>query len=348
MLSRRQFMRGAGLLAGSLGLASCASASAGGNSDSNESQVDEAVSLRAAALKGPTAMGLVKFMSDVDSGVDVDAGSAARVDYSFQIVASADEVTPLISKGEVDIAAVPANLASVLYNKTEGAVRAICINTLGVLYICELGDSIQTVADLRGKTIYSAGKGSTPEYALEYVLEAAGLDPASDVTIEWKSEHSECVTALAADAAAVAMLPQPFVTTAQAKNDQIRVALDLNAEWKAACEAKGDDGRLITGVAIARTEFAEAHPEAVEAFLRHYQESVDYVTSNVAEAAKLVGDYGIVTEEVAAKALPACNITFITGSEMRARLESYLAVLESQNAQAVGGKLPGDDFYFGA
>lgn len=347
MLDRRTFLQLTGASAALLATAGCSSTGSGDEAG-NDAQVDggadaasspEPVSVRAAALKGPTAMGLVRFMSEAD------AGNVADNDYSFQIVASADEVAPLISKKEVDIAAVPANLASVLYNKTEGGVRVACINTLGVLYICELGDSVQTVADLAGKTIYSAGKGATPQYALEYVLQKNGLDPAADVTIEWKSEHSECVAALAQDAAGIAMLPQPFVTTAQAKNDQIRVALDLNQEWEAVADGAS---KLITGVAVVRSEFADEHPEAVDAFLGHYQESVEYVNANTEEAAQLVGDYDIVTAEVAAKALPACNITFVGGKDMKDQLSGYLEVLGEQNAEAVGGKLPEDDFYYGA
>ena len=347
MLGRREFLRVVGLGAAAFGLAGCDGGTTSGEKDapsegSATTAASEPVSVRAAALKGPTAMGLVRFMSETD------AGNLADNDYSFQIVASADEVTPLIAKSEVDIAAVPANLASVLYSKTEGAVRVIAVNTLGVLYVCELGDTIQTVSDLRGRTIYSAGKGATPQYALEYVLRQAGLDPDSDVTIEWKSEHAECVAALAEGAGAVAMLPQPFVTTAQAKNGQIRVALDLNREWESACEAAGQKARLITGVAVARSEFADAHPEAVDAFLGHYRESVEYVNGNVEEAAKLVGGYDIVPEAVAAKALPACNITFVAGQDMKDQLSGYLEILFGQNAQAVGGSLPGDDFYYGA
>lgn len=347
MLGRREFLRVVGLGAAAFGLAGCDGGTTSGEKDapsegSATTAASEPVSVRAAALKGPTAMGLVRFMSETD------AGNLADNDYSFQIVASADEVTPLIAKSEVDVAAVPANLASVLYNKTEGAVRVIAINTLGVLYVCELGDEVNTVSDLRGRTIYSAGKGATPQYALEYVLRQAGLDPDSDVTIEWKSEHAECVAALAEGAGAVAMLPQPFVTTAQAKNDQIRVALDLNREWESACEAAGQKARLITGVAVVRSEFADAHPEAVDAFLDHYRESVEYVNGNVGEAAKLVAGYGIVPETVAAKALPACNITFVAGQDMKDQLSGYLEILHGQNAQAVGGSLPGDDFYYGA
>lgn len=343
MITRSRFLQVLAGGAGALALVGCGDQKAADAGDEGKKDAAaEPVAVRAAALKGPTAMGLVKFMSEVD------AGNLKDEDYSFRIVASADEVAPLISKSEVDIAAVPANLASVLYNKTSGAVRAIAVNTLGVLYICELGDTVSTVADLRGKTIFSAGKGATPEYALEYVLRANGLDPATDVTIEWKSEHAECVAALAQDATAIAMLPQPFVTTAQAKNDQIRVALDLNQEWAAACEAEGRDGKLITGVAVVRSEFADAHPEAVDAFLGHYRESVEFVNANTDEAAALVGGYEIVPEAVAKKALPACNITFVDGADMKEQLGGYLEVLADQNADAVGGKLPGDDFYYGA
>lgn len=343
MITRSRFLQVLAGGAGALALAGCGDQKAADAGDEGKKDAAaEPVAVRAAALKGPTAMGLVKFMSEVD------AGNLKDEDYSFRIVASADEVAPLISKSEVDIAAVPANLASVLYNKTSGAVRVIAVNTLGVLYICELGDTVSTVADLRGKTIFSAGKGATPEYALEYVLRANGLDPATDVTIEWKSEHAECVAALAQDATAIAMLPQPFVTTAQAKNDQIRVALDLNQEWAAACEAEGRDGKLITGVAVVRSEFADAHPEAVDAFLGHYRESVEFVNANTDEAAALVGGYEIVPEAVAKKALPACNITFVDGADMKEQLGGYLEVLADQNADAVGGKLPGDDFYYGA
>lgn len=343
MITRSRFLQVLAGGAGALALVGCGDQKATDAGDEGKKDAAaEPVAVRAAALKGPTAMGLVKFMSEVD------AGNLKDEDYSFRIVASADEVAPLISKSEVDIAAVPANLASVLYNKTSGAVRAIAVNTLGVLYICELGDTVSTVADLRGKTIFSAGKGATPEYALEYVLRANGLDPTADVTIEWKSEHAECVAALAQDANAIAMLPQPFVTTAQAKNDQIRVALDLNQEWAAACEAEGRDGKLITGVAVVRSEFADAHPEAVDAFLGHYRESVEFVNANTDEAAALVGGYEIVPEAVAKKALPACNITFVDGADMKEQLGGYLEVLADQNADAVGGKLPGDDFYYGA
>lgn len=284
------------------------------------------------ALKGPTAMGLVEMMENSD--------------YNFSIVASVDEVSPKLLQGETDIAAIPANLASVLYNKTEGEIQVLAINTLGVLYIVENGETIQSAADLKGKTIYASGKGATPEYALNYILSSNGINPETDVTIEWKSEHSECVAALASQENSVAMLPQPFVTTAQAKNSQIRTALDLTKEWDALQKDGEQKSSMITGVVVARKEFAEENPEEIKEFLKEYHTSVDYVNENVKDAAQLIEKYDIVPAAVAEKALPACNIVCIDGEEMKEKLSGYLEVLNAQNPQAVGGEIPENDFYY--
>lgn len=294
------------------------------------------------ALKGPTAMGMVKLMDEAESGAV--EGNA----YSFAIAAAVDEVTPKIVKGETDIAAVPANLASVLYQNTKGEVQVLAVNTLGVIYIVESGDSVKSVEDLRGKTIYASGKGATPEYALNYILSENGIDPAKDVTIEWKSEHAECLAALLAEDNAIAMLPQPFVTTAQMKSDRIQVRLDLTAEWDAVQQGDDAPSQLITGALVVRRQFAQENPEAVEAFLKSYAESVEYVNANVEEAAQLVGKYEIVPAAVAQKAIPACNIVCITGADMQQKLSGYLNVLFEQNPKAVGGALPADDFYYNA
>lgn len=298
------------------------------------------VDVNIAALSGPTGMGMVYFMSQADSGKITDNN------YNFTIAASSDEITPSIVQGKLDIAAVPANLASVLYNNTDGEVCVLAINTLGVLYIVENGENINSVEDLRGKTIYASGKGATPEYALNYILTQNGIDPNTDVTIEYKSEHAECLSALMADENGIAMLPQPFVTTAMTKSDTIRVALDLTKEWEKLSENNKEDSALITGVVVARKAFIEENPEVVEAFLKHYKESVEYVNTNQDEAAELIGNYGIVVTEVAKKAIPDCNITFIDGKEMKEKLSGYLEVLLEQNSAAVGGKLPEDEFYF--
>lgn len=334
------FMLTAALLAG------CGS-TGNGTADQTDKQENsgtqtqaEPVDVNVMALKGPTAMGMVKLMDDADSG-NVDTEN-----YSFEIAASADEVTPKLIQGETDIAAVPANLASVLYNKTEGQIQVLAVNTLGVLYIVENGDSIHSVSDLAGRTIYASGKGSTPEYALNFILEKNGLTPGTDVTIEWKSEHSECVSALAQDPEGIALLPQPFVTTAQAKNPNLKVALDLTEEWDKVMENEETKSSLLTGVVVVRKEFAEENPEAVEDFMDRYADSVKYVNDNVEEAAKLVGNYDIVTEDVAVKAIPECNIVCITGEDMKEQLSGYLAVLKDANPESIGGELPGDDFYY--
>ena len=244
------------------------------------------------------------------------------------------------------MACVPANLAAVLYGKTDGgAVEVLAVNTLGVLYIVENGETVQSMADLKGQTIVAAGKGSTPEYALRYLLSENGIDPDKDVTIDWKSEHSECVAALASGQASIALLPQPFVTVAQTKIEGLRMALDLTAEWDALDNGSG----LITGVIVARRDVVEANPGAVDAFLAEYEASVEWVNANNADAAQLISEYGIVeAAPVAEKALPYCNIVCITGSEMKEKLSGYLQVLADAEPSSVGGTLPADDFYYGA
>ena len=275
--------------------------------DTPAQETEAPVTARIAALKGPTAMGLVKLMSDAPS-------SANGPLYDFTLAGSADEVTPALIKGELDMACVPANL----------------------------GESVQALADLKGKTVVAAGKGSTPEYALRYLLSENGIDPDADVTLDWKSEHSECVAALASGQASIALLPQPFVTVAQSKIDGLRMALDLTEEWD-----KLDNGSaLITGVIVARSDFVEAHPAAVGSFLTAYAASVDWVNANTADAAALIGEYGIVDAAVAEKALPYCNIVCITGAELLEKLPGYLFVLYNADPAAVGGAMPDNSFYF--
>ena len=291
--------------------------------------------LRIAGLKGPTTMGLVNLMSD-----------EVASNYNFTMYGAADEIVPLLVKGDLDAAAVPANLAATLYNKTNGAVEVACINTLGVLYIVENGETVNSVGDLKGQTIVTTGKGATPEYVLRYVLTENGVDPDSDVTIEYCSEATEALSKVQAGEATIAMLPQPFVTTAQTKSENIRVALDLTEEWDEIQAESDAPSTLVTGVVVGRTEFVAEHPEAVSAFLEHYRASVEYVNANVDEAAQLVGQYEIVAAEVAQKALPECNIVFIEGVEMKDSLSGYLSVLFEQNPKSVGGALPDDAFYY--
>ncbi|MBR2572431.1 MAG: ABC transporter substrate-binding protein [Clostridia bacterium] len=289
--------------------------------------------VRVASLKGPTTMGMVRMIKD-----DEQTGA-----YEFTVAGAADEVVPLLVKGDVDIALIPANLAAVLYGRTEGKVGVKAINTLGVLYIVEAGDSIHSVGDLKGKTICATGKGTTPEYALRTVLTAAGMDPEKDVTIEYKSEATEAAAALAAGQATVAMLPQPFVTAALAQNEGLRVALSLTEAWD---QVMTDGSALVTGVVAVRRDFAQSNPEALEAFMEAYRASTAFVNENPEEASEWIADLGIVAKAgIALKAIPACNIVCIEGEEMQSKLSGYLNALYNQDPASVGGALPLDDFY---
>ena len=294
---------------------------------------------RIAGLKGPTTMGMVKLMSDAEAG-------ETHQDYQVTMYGAADEVVPLLVKGDIDLAAIPANLAANLYNQTEGKVQVAAINTLGVLYVVTTGDDVKSVEDLKGKTVYSTGKGTTPEYVLNYILKENGIDPEKDLTVEYKSEATEVAAALqAADEGAIAVLPQPYVTAAQSQIEGLNVALNLTEEWNKV----STDSDLVTGVLVASTEFIEQNEAAFEEFLKDYQASIEWVNSNTADAAELVANYGIVAKApLAQKALPACNITYVDGAEMKTKLSGYLQVLFDQNPKAVGSAMPGDDFYYGA
>ena len=313
-----------------------------------EETADTGVTMRVAAMTGPTGMGLAQLLDQfgvveaMQSEPLVADKSANGGSYNFLLAGTADEISPLLIKGELDAACVPANLASVLYNKTEGEIVTLGINTLGVLYVVDKGDSVQSLSDLKGKTIVSAGKGSVPEYGLRYLLAQNGIDPDKDLTIEWKSEQAECVAALASGAAEIAVMPQPYVTVAQGKVEGLRVAVSLTEEWE-----KLDNGSaMLTGVVVARKSFIEEQPAAIEAFLSDYAASVEWVNANTADAAQIIGTYNIVAAAVAEKALPYCNIVCITGAEMQEMLSGYLAALAEQAPQAVGGAVPGEDFYF--
>lgn len=308
-------------------------------STETESMTAETGPVTVMALKGPTAMGMAGLMELSDKG-DV------KEQYTFTVAGSVDQVVPAVVQGEADLASVPANLASVLYNSTEGGVSVLAINTLGVLYIVEKGNTLQTVQDLKGRTIYASGRGATPEYALQYILMQNGIDPDTDVTIEWKSEHTEVVAALAGSEEGIALLPEPFVTVAKGKIEGLRSALNLTKEWDALQRSSDKPSALVMGVLVGRKEFIQEHPEAVEAFLGQYEESVTYVNGSVDEAALLVEKYDIVPASVAREAIPACNITFIRGAEMKEKLSGYLEILMEQNPKAVGGALPDEDFYY--
>lgn len=294
----------------------------------------EGDTVRLGGLKGPTSMGMVKLLDDAENGLTEN-------NYEFTLAGSADELTPKLLKGELDMIAAPVNLGAILYNNTNGAVRALAVNTLGVIYIVEKGgEEVQSLSDLKGCTIYATGKGSTPEYALNYLLMQSGLDPEKDLTVEWKSEPTEVVALMAAQDHAIAMMPQPYVTVASNQLEDLRIAIDLTKVWN----DLENGSRFITATFIVRTQFAQEHPEAVEAFLKEYAASAEYVNENIHEAAQLIEKYDIVKAAIAEKAIPYCNIVSITGEEMATALNGYLQILYDQDPAAVGGSLPAEDF----
>ncbi|GFI62321.1 1,4-dihydroxy-6-naphtoate synthase [Clostridiales bacterium] len=276
-------------------------------------------------LKGPTGIGAVKLMEESS--------------YNITIANAADEITGKILSGEADIAAVPTNLAAVIYNKTDGKISVLAVNTLGVLYVLENGESIGSVSDLSAKTIYMAGQGGVPEYVFKYILDKNGI---SDVQFVYTSEHAETASALLSGEAKVVVLPEPNVTAVTMKNTDINVALDLNEEW-----AKVSDSQMAMGCIIVRNKVLESNRETVNEFLDEYEDSINYVMDNVLEASKLVEKYGIMqSAESAEKAIPKSNICYIEGEEMRTILENFYGVLFDAEPKSVGGAMPPSEFYY--
>ena len=323
--------------ASSAAVSEVASSAAASEEEETAAPLSATEPLRIAGLKGPTAMGLVNLLSMEQAGT-------AAMDYDLQLYGAADEIVPLLIKGELDMAAIPANLAATLYQKTSGGIQAVAVNTLGVLYVVEQGDTVHSMADLKGRTILSTGKGTTPEYVLRYLLTANGLDPDKDVDIQYYSEATEVTAQMASTQDAIAVLPQPYVTAAGLKDDTLRVALDLTAEWD-----KVADTQLITGVTVVRKAYAEEHPDVVAAFLADYAQSVNAANTDLDGTAALCEEQGVVAKAaIAKKALPNCNIVCLTGEELKADVSGYLQVLYDADPAAVGGTLPGEDFYWTA
>ena len=301
-------------------------------------KAEEKVTVKVGALKGATTLGLLPLE-------DKPANGEAGENYEFSMMTAADELLPMMIKGELDIALLPSNVASILYQKTNGGVTVIDINTLGVLYMVSGDSSVTGVENLAGKTIYLTGKGTTPDYVLHYILSGNGMDADSDCTLEYKSEATEVAALLAENPDAIGLLPQPFVTAACAQNDALSVILDMNAEWE---KLQGEDGsRLVTGVTVVRNEFLQEHENAVATFMEEHQASAQSMNSDVENGAKLAAASEIIAKEpIALKAIPKCNITYIDGADMKQALSGYLEVLYEQNPESIGGALPGDDFYY--
>jgi len=289
--------------------------------------------LEVAALNGPTGIGMVQMLEEMEG--------AENPKYNIVLYQSPDEIVGKVVSGELDIACVPSNLGAVLYNKTEGGIKLLGMNTLGVLYIVENGQTVQNIEDLKGKTILSSGKDSTPEFVLNYILNEAGLVPGEDVTVEFMGNHSDIASKLMAEEGTIALLPEPFVTTVLAKDENIRMAIDVNEAWNNLNQMD-----LPMGIIIANANVVKDNAKGIEAFLKDYETSVKFVDENLEDAAALVEKFGIVPNAALAKvAIPKCNIVYRDSSDSEDSLNKFYEILEQANPKAVGGKLPDEAFY---
>ncbi len=303
--------------------------------DTNDETVDT-VPLKILALKGPTGMGLAKLIEDSDNGI-------TKGTYTLEILNSPEDIVAKTLKNEGDIVFMPSNMASIIWNKSEGAYQNIAINTLGVLYIVENGESVNTIDDLKGKTVFASGKGATPEYALNFILNQNNIDVDNDINIEWKTEHSEVLAAISSTPDSIAMMPQPFVTIATSKVPSLNIRLNLTEEW----DKVENDSALITGVTVANKEFIANNKASIDLFLEEYEKSTEFTNENIDDAAKLIVKHGIFDNpEVIKTAIPYCNIKFIEGDEMAKKLSNYLNILFQEDPKSVGGTLPDENFYY--
>ncbi len=298
---------------------------------------EETADVNLYVLAGPTGIGALNLWAAADAGT-------AKNNYTVTMTGANDEIVAALSNGDADIAAIATNLASVLYNKTQGGISVIAVNTLGVLYMLSSGETIDSIADLAGHTIYSPGEGANPEYILRYVLGGSGLDPDKDVDIHFVAQGSDLMSVWAEDPSAIIMAPQPVATSLLMQNQGSVELFNMTDEWNA---ISTDGSALMMGCVVVRNEFLEQHPGAVKTFLEEYKASIEKAVSDTEGTAALCESYGIIPKAaLAAKALPKCGLTYVDGSEMKAKLSGYLKVMFDANPKSVGGNLPGDDFYY--
>ena len=297
-------------------------------------------------LSGPTGMGAAKMLADNDEAyAQVEAGTyegGTLLRYEVTLGSDpANDIVPRLTNGELDIAAIPTNLAATLYNRTDGGIKLLALNTLGVLHILENGDTVNSLADLEGRTLYATGQGSNPEYVLNYLLEANGLDPAADVDIQWLASE-ELTARMASGDIDLCMLPVPAATTVMMQNSDVRDAIDLNDAWT----ESGAQGTFTMGCLVARTEWLEDNSELVPGILEEYAASIDSANSNPEEPAALIEQYGIVPKAaVAQAAIPQANMVCVTGEDMKG-IADYYQVLFDADPTSIGGAIPGEDFYY--
>ncbi len=304
-------------------------------SKSKETGTYKSVDMTVACLKGPTGLGMAKLMKD-------NEGKKTANNYKFTVATSPDEISGKIVTGEINIASVPTNLAAKLYNKTNGKVKMLAVNTLGVLSIIENGNSIKTAADLKGKTIYATGEGSNPEYILKEILKDNKFQVGKDVNITFVASNDELTAAIVSGKAQVAMVSEPVASVVLSKKGSLRRALSLNDEWE-----KKEKGKLMMGCVVALDSFINTNKSAVDKFLEEYKKSIDFAINSTDEAAKYCAEFQIVpSEEIAKASIPNSNLTFIKGNEIQKSIENYFNVLTEFDQNSLGGKLPQKDFYY--
>lgn len=299
---------------------------------------DSALEIKIYSLNGTTALGLAQMIDSV-------ANKTATMNYNISLHAAADTITGPIVSGECAIAALPTNAAAKLYKASQGKVKLLALNTLGVLYLLQgEGESVSSLNDLKGKTIYLPGAGSNPEFITKALLESAGLKVGEDLIVDTTTYQSPDAlqTAVVSGAAKLAVLPEPKVTVTLTKNTSVTVALDLTSEW----EKINGENTLVQGCLVVNTAFAEAHPAEIAQFLKDYEASVEKISSADDEAINMIVNAGILpAAAVAKKALPKCNICFIAGEDMKTPMNTFCEKIYAQFPAAIGA-VPDDNFYY--
>ena len=293
---------------------------------------DSANPMNVMVLNGTTGFGMANLM-------DASANGQTKVAYNFTVETDASNILAALINGSADIAALPTNAAATVYNKTQGGVQILALNTLGVLYLVTDGSvEISSMADLAGQTVYAPAQN--PTFIFQYLCQANGL---TDVTIDnTYAQPADLNTAVASGEVSIAVLPEPMVTVAKSKNPDLVVALDLTAEW----DKIAPEGSLVQGCVVVRTAFAQEHPGVVADFLTEYGASIEGLLNDIEGTAAKIEATGIFAKAaVAAKAIPNCNICFITGAEMQEAMERFLGIMHSVAPASVGGAIPGEDFY---
>lgn len=288
------------------------------------------------AMKGPTLIGTLKMM-------DTGTGITGNNQYNVTVSEQASAVAASLTNGEIDIAALPVNTAATLYQKTNGNIKLLAVNTLGTLSVVSNGIEINSVSDLKGKTIYLSGQGSSPEYVFDYILETNGIDPKTDVNIEYVQDHTTLATELSTGKIDLAVVPEPYTTMVLNENPEVKIALDLNEEWS---KIPDNNSQITMGCMVTTKDYADSHQSEIDSFLNDYDSSVDFANIDIQTTAELCEKYGVMSQDVAVQAIPKCNIVDIQGTEMKQAVEGFLTVLYNQNPSSVGGNLPDENFYY--